>query len=336
MKWGFILVTILNAIHYDYGNDYMPYYKLYLEIVDMPFSWDIISNSIIHQDSGWVLLNYVFKPFGGFFMLVIVLSIIQNIIIYNFIKSNVAAPNRTFALFIYLMTTSFYLMSFSMLRQWFVVCVFLGCWSMIKRRQWIRVLLILYLCSFIHGSANILLPFAFWGYIPIRYGKFIVTFLILLFIVLFINNELIQNVVSILQDSGEFDLYFERYGDTSSEFEFGLGFILQLLPLFVAFWYLLKNKGSDTDKSLVLLSSIGLLIIFFMPIIPLIGRVSIYFSIFKIASIPIMYYAINNRILKYGLIAIIILLTTYDYILFFSNPVWIKDYSTFKTIFHAI
>lgn len=335
MKWGFVLVAILNAIHYDYGNDYMSYYKMYMEIEDTPFSWDVLSNSIIHQDGGWVFLNYLFKPLGGFFLLVIVLSIIQNIIVYKFIKREVSSSHRTFAVFIYLMTTSFYLMSFSMLRQWFVVCIFLSCWSLIKERKWFWTLLILYLCSFIHGTAILLLPFAFWGYVPVRHGKLVVTFIIGLFVVLLISNDVLYGILSVLQNSGEFDLYFERYENATSELEFGVGFIMQLIPLFVTFWYLWTNKGAEADKSLVFLSSIGFVIICFMPIIPLLGRVSTYFSIFTIASIPLMYSTINNRVVKYGLIAIIILLTTYDYILFFSNPVWIKDYSTFKTIFYT-
>lgn len=336
MKWAFVLVTILNAIHYDYGNDYMSYYNIYLEIASTPFSWDILSNSIIHLDSGWVLLNYIFEPLGGFFVLVITLSIIQNIIIYNFIKSNVATPHRTFALFIYLMTTSFYLMSFTMLRQWFVVCILLGCWRLIKERHWVKVLFILYLCTFIHGSAKLLLPFAFWGFIPVKNGKVIVSFVIGLFIILLTSKEAINNVFSVLEGTGEFDVYFERYGDSSIEISYGFGFILQLLPLIVACWYIGSNNGSVEDRSLVLISCLGFVIMVFASVIPLIGRVSTYFSIFKIASIPLMYSTLRNRFIKYTLTSILIMLTLYDYIIFFYNPIWIEKFFSFKTIFSVI
>lgn len=336
MMYGFILMTTLCAIHYDYGNDYMPYYNMYKDIAATQFSWDIISNSIIHHDSGWVLINYLFKPLGGFFTLVIFLSVVQNTIIYKFIKREVALSNQTFAVFLYLMTTSLYMMSFSMLRQWFVVCVLLGCWRLIKERHWFKVLFILYLCTFIHGSAKLLLPLAFWGFLPVKNGKVIVSFVIGLFVILLTSKGAINNVFSVLEGTGEFDVYFERYGDSSSDISFGFGFILQLLPLIVACWYLGSNHGSDEDRSLVLISSIGFVIMVFASVIPIVGRVSTYFTIFKIAAIPLMYSALRNRAVKYLLTSILIMLTVYDYIMFFYNPIWIEKYFSFKTIFSAI
>ena len=86
MKLGFVLVTILGVIHYDFGNDYMSYYSVYESIKDVPFDFELIMSGDLYREPGWVFLNYLFKPVGGFFMLVAVLSIIQNVIIYNFIN----------------------------------------------------------------------------------------------------------------------------------------------------------------------------------------------------------------------------------------------------------
>lgn len=336
MMIGFIMITALLCIHYDYGNDYMSYYSIYNEIDSTPFSWNNLSNSMFHQDSGWVLLNYIFKPFGGFFVLIFFLSIVQNVIIYKFIKHEVVSSYQVFSVFLYVMTTSFYLMSFSMLRQWFVVCVFLGCWSKIKERKWIFTLLVLYLCTFIHESAKLLLPFAFWGFMPVKNGKVVCIFLLVFFVVLLTANNLINDIFSFFQDSGKFDLYFDRYGDVSNELSIGLGFVLQLLPLLVTFWYLMNNFGSIDNKSLVLISSIGFIVMIFASVIPMAGRLASYFSIFRIASIPLMYSMIQNRVIKYSLIVVLILITTYDYIIFFNNPVWIDKYSAFKTIFSVL
>lgn len=65
MKWGFILITILGAIHYDYGSDYMSYYNTYREIVNLPFDLKAIMAGDYYRDTGWALLAFFFKPFGG-------------------------------------------------------------------------------------------------------------------------------------------------------------------------------------------------------------------------------------------------------------------------------
>ena len=42
MKWGFVLVTFLGCVHYDYGNDYMSYVDIYNEITRYPFDFEDI------------------------------------------------------------------------------------------------------------------------------------------------------------------------------------------------------------------------------------------------------------------------------------------------------
>ena len=56
MKIGFILVTILGAIHYDYGNDYFSYLGNYEEITRYSFDLLGILAGEYYREPGWALL----------------------------------------------------------------------------------------------------------------------------------------------------------------------------------------------------------------------------------------------------------------------------------------
>ena len=171
MKFGFMLVTFVGVIHYDNGNDYMAYYNLYNDIVNSQFSWSNLINGYIYKELGWALINYLFKYLGGFFMMVAVLNIIQNTIYYKFIKKNVGRTWWPMAVFIYLFSTNFYLLNFSMMRQGLVIAIFVGLWGYIKEKRWMIALGGLLCAYLIHSSALILLPFAFLGYLPFKKGR---------------------------------------------------------------------------------------------------------------------------------------------------------------------
>ena len=89
MKWGFVIVTILGMIHYDYGNDYMSYYDIYKQVISYRFDLSGIFAGDCYPEPGWVLLCWFFKPIGGFFMMVAVLNLVQNMLVYRTIKNYV-------------------------------------------------------------------------------------------------------------------------------------------------------------------------------------------------------------------------------------------------------
>lgn len=339
MKIGFIIITIIGAIHYNYGNDYMSYYRLYNSIIVTPFDWNVIMSGILYREPGWVLLNYFFEYLGGFFVLVAILTIIQNVIIYNFIKKEVDKEWWPFSVFILLFNTSFLLMSFSMLRQYFVACVFLGMWHYIKQKKWWVSLTIIYLCSFVHESAIVLLPFSFMGYLPMRKSRFIYIAFAVLIVALWIGGNWLNVLLEeTLLFSGTED-YLETYKNVdSSNYSMGLGFVLIMIPLFVGMHYLYNVKNVSENKlQLVILSLLGFAIMPLNLINPMIGRLTSYFAPFQIAAIPLSYGFIKNTNLRSILLLLLIVLTLYDYLKFFLwDPTWIKSYRTFHTIFEVI
>ena len=339
MKWGFVIVTILGMIHYDYGNDYMSYYDVYKQVTSYSFDLPGILAGDYFREPGWTLLCWFFKPIGGFFMMVAVLNLVQNIIVYDFIKKNVNKRWWTVAVFVYLFATSFYLMSFSMMRQLFALIVFLGMWKYIEDRKWWIPLVVFWLLSFIHSSAIILIPFAFWGFLPVNKGKVVgISYAVLLLFLWFSQNFLNDIFSYALTLDDDFAQYADTYGNDNNVLKIGMGFVVNMIPFVLSILFLLDKKQnySKSHKLMVSLAAISYLITPFAQIIPLTGRLGMYFSIYTIGSIPLIYSNIRKKEIRVVLLSLCLFMFFYDYIIFFSNPVWVDKYTNFHTIFEVL
>ncbi|WP_308597088.1 EpsG family protein [uncultured Parabacteroides sp.] len=338
MRWGFVLITLLGVVHYDYGNDYMSYLNVYKDVTQYDFDLKGILSGVYYREPGWALLCCFFKPIGGFFMMVAVLNIIQNYIVYRCIAQKVDKTWWTMAIFVYLCSTSYYLMSFSMMRQEFVIIVFLGLWKYIKSRKWWIVLIVLYLCSFIHTSALILIPFAFWGYLPMEKSKYIGVVYLVFLLLLWFGQEFTKEIFVMLMNSEDVAKYADTYGNSTNTMRIGVGFVLNLIPIILSLLFLFKRKKQYTveERQLVALAIVANLITPFTSIIPLVGRLGMYFGVYSIVSYPLIYGNIERKDLRYVLVSIMIFMLLYDYVLFFNNPVWVEKYSEFHTIFPLI
>lgn len=345
MGWAFVLLTIIEAIHYDFGNDYMPYLQMYEEITRYPFSLTAILHGDTLKEPGWEILNYFFVCFGGFFGLVAFISIVQNIIYFKFIRRYVTRGWWVMAVFIYLFNSSFYLLNMSMLRQGLAISLFVLALPYILNRKFIPAIIIILVAGSFHASARILIPFAFFGLLPVegRAIKIIAISSFVLLISLFISQDLLQGILMRVLDTGDmldshgFLDYAETYSQMENNVTFGLGYVIGLIPFIVAICYLLKNDESLVwQRRVACLALIGTIIIPFTRIIPLISRVSLYFSVYTICSVPIMYKWISKKSVQYIIVAIYVFMTLYSYYGFFHGSVYAKYYSTYHTIFSAI
>lgn len=339
LKWGFFIITFLQAIHYNYGNDYMHYYEAYLSDTSYNFDFLQIVQSKNYKDPGWVLLSWLFKPIGGFFMMVAVLTIIQNTIVYWSIVRYVEKSWWSFSFAIYIFTANFYLLSFSMLRQSFVIFMFLGLWRFIEKRKWLVPLIVIWLCSFIHASSIILLPFAFWGFAPVNKRKFISLAYVAIFLIFWFFHDVLNRLFSFVLALDEtLEDFAIIYGDTKQDSSYGLGFVLNIIPFVLSIQYLLREDDKVTieRKHLVTLAAISYLIIPFSQIIHLIGRVAMYFSIYSIVAIPLTYGSIKRKGIKIGLSIVFIIVMIFSYINFFNSNIYGPKYSIFQTIFSVL
>lgn len=338
MMWGFVLVTIIAAIHYDYGNDYMSYMQMYKDITYFDFNLSSVLAGDVWKEPGWALLNYAFIPFGGFFGLVAALSVLQNVIYYKAIKKYVDKEWWTMAVFIYLFSSSLYVLNMSMMRQGLAISLFVWAFSYFKDRRIIPSLLILIAAASVHNSAKILLPFVLWGFIPMgkRFSKYMSYFYAVMFVVLYMNADFVNTIFMAFMDIEDMAKYAESYGKGVSNITMGLGFALQLIPFIISLLYLLINYDSYFWKCrLICIACIGFFIMPFALIIPLIDRVGMYFTAYSIFAIPITYEWITRKELRYSFLAIFIFMTLYNYYLFFNSDVYSDAFSNYKTIFSA-
>lgn len=338
MKWGFFIVTLLGCIHYNYGNDYKAYHSLYSTIVSTPFDWSNLIAGNIYKEPGWAILCYLFKYTGGFYMMVAVLNIIQNIIVYKSIKNNVHKRWWTLSVFIYLFSTSFYLLNFSMMRQGLVVCLFLGVWQAIKNKQFIISLIILLLCYTIHNSALILLPVTLACFINIKDGRIAALVYVLIYLLIWFKGGFIDEVLSLLFIVEDIADYAISYGDDLSSNTYGIGFILNLIPLMLSLIYICdrSKEHKQWEKLAVTISIMGFIIAPFTEVIPLIGRVGMYFGIYQVIAAPKIYSNISSPIIRIPLLMIFCIMLLYNYFMFFNSPVFHDSYSRFYTIFSVI
>lgn len=338
MVIGFAMVTFLGCIHYDYGNDYMAYYDIYKSITSIKFNFIDVLSGDVYKEPGWALLCYAFKPFGGFFMMVAFLNIIQNLLVYKVIKKNVEQQWWPFAAFIYLFSTSYYLLNFSMMRQGFVICLFLGAWELIKEKKLIKSLLVLMLSATIHKSAIFLLPFAFIGFVKINKGRIAVALYVVLYLLIWFAGDFMNDVMSLFMVFEEFEDYALTYGNDKSNNTYRLGFVLNLIPLVLSLIYITNtSKGyKSTDKIAVALSIISFIIAPFSEIIPIVGRIGMYFGVYQIIAAPKIYSNVENNIIRWGLLFIFCFMTMHGYMGFFNSPIYREAYTTFHTIFSVI
>ena len=339
MKYGFMLVTFIAMIHYNYGNDYESYYSAYNQVVSTPFNISAIMQGEVYREPGWALLCYLFEYLGGFFGMVAILNVIQNVIYYRAIEKYVPKNYWVYSVFLYLFTINFYVMNFSMMRQGLTVALFFAMWPLLRDKKFWLTIPMIYALSLVHSSALILYPFAFIGFIPSgrRTTVSIAFLMVVLWLLLLTNGPLVQVLFEQIVGFDEaFESMAQRYESSEGAGGFGLGAFIYLTPFFTLLYFLFKDKASSEEIHIMaILSLLHVVVAPFNNIIHLVGRMAIYFNTFSIICYPIAYSLIPNKPLRYCFAALLAFIIGYDYYLFFFGDGW-EAFKEFHTIFEVL
>lgn len=337
LLYAFILTTVIAAIRYDYGNDYMPYYDDYLRYNNY-YIQDIINGYVEFKEPGWSIFCILFSIFGqyGFFAMVAVISILCNWIYYRFIIENVQRRYYWLALFIYLFTFDMYVLQMSMIRQGIAISLFVYSYHFIKRRKLLIPILLCVLAYTFHRSSIIYFPFILLSLFKWDiYGKSFSWILLGAFVIFFIGNSITERLFGNLLTLEEMSIY-ERYTLAEGN-KIGVRRILEFIPFFVSLYYLAqKNTDKKGQKYMVMLSTIATILYPFTMIAHMALRLTYYFSIYYIATIPITYFNIKDKVLRYGLLSIFMLITLYLYYTTYKSPVYVDAFSKYQTIFSVL
>ena len=326
LKLAFLLIFIFLAIRFNYGNDYMNYYKDFITINS--FSSIDFYDKALYYEPGWLLLIRLFKPFG-FFTLVMVLSLLNCVIFYLFIKRYVPVQYYWIAVFIYVFTPGFMLVHASAMRQSIAINLFIFSIPFIYKKDFLRYLLCITLATFFHFSAIILIPVYFLVFLNWRINNIGGGIILLIFLSLFIFGDRITPFLDNL--IGNFFQDYEGYIGTGSKIESGIGLIFLSLFLTAIIYYSRFEK-----KDIKILFNIAIIGFMFIPIgllLAMISRVSMYFTPATIVVYPLLIGKIKNPFQKNLFTFILIAFTLYTFTLFFSSEIFGEFYKNYRTIF---
>ena len=342
---AFILVTILQVIHYDYGSDYMQYYNqhfLYTGTVRDFIELNRMGYGA-YRSIGWAVLNRLYPGEMGFFFIVALISVIENCIYYGFIVQNVERRDRWKSFAIYIFSTTLYVINFSALRQGLAVALGVLAMMMVCKKKPILAMAVVALAITIHSSAFVMLPFIVLSMIPLGDGRKYAIIISLVSFILFISNTLVGDTFTRLARSipfigRQYGVYYED-GVQSTD-ALGLGFALRLV-MFITLLYFIAFKSEELsyeNRQFVLLSCIPLCLIPFQLIVSgLISRVEYFFLAFQIVSVPVVYGKIKNSIIHNSISIVYVFLLLYAYYKFFFVTEWsAMSYAHFHTIFDVM
>lgn len=340
-KIAFLLVSIIACIHYNFGTDYESYYRIYNEInnsIELKFFSIIESYGI---EPLWVLLNLIFSIFGdpmGFFLMVAFLNIIQNLIYYKLISKYVKANQRWLSMLIYLFSTNFYLLNFSMMRQGFAISLVVLSIIFLLEDKYIRGVLWVIIAGFIHTSAFIFLPFLLLRLIKMKKTKIIVLILWGAFVFFLTFSSVASSMIFSFLGSELFGDY-EGYSATYRGTDLGLGVVLDSVT-YIAISYVLLFESKKMDypyKVMSILVFVSFVMLPFVQYIMLLGRVTFYFSVFSIALLPKIYSCIRQKPIRLLCMFVYLFMLYYNYQEFFNPSHWAyKGFKTFHTIFEVL
>lgn len=338
---GMALMTILAAIRYDVGSDYLSYMDDFnlvssYSYSDLLFMQENLQNiNPVFKDIGTSLMYRTFAPVG-FFGFVALISFLQGWIYYNFIVENVDREYYWFAMAIYLFQFEFFVLPMSMIRQGLVIALMVWAWHFVcNKNYWMPVILSAFSFS-IHKSSLIFIPFLFLYFVPMRKGKVVVITFVSLAIVMFGAAQLMGVILEGIMGGELFMAYNASYADEGGG-EIGMARILiAFIPFVLAMLYLWDEDTMDGPRNMVALSVIGTLLLPFSFIIQMITRLGYYFNIFMVAVIPITIWQIRDQILRYGIMAVMLLLLLYEYYNLFTSSIWTEKFMNYQTIFSTM
>ena len=327
----FIILCTFASLRYDFGNDYMSYYKKY---------------KYIHATGKSYFDEYLFtflnKISPSFYIMIAIISVAFVFIVWKMVKANVKKEYIWVSVFIFVISPYLFLMNLSAIRQCLAMLLFIISVKYIIDKNFIKYAVCIIIGCFFHKSAVILLPIYFFINTKKLSKKqifIIVTAVIVLITVFDFNNFMIK--IAILFD----DTNYMHYATSGLENSIRATLLASIYMIYV----LLNTRKVSGDKSVyVKLYLIGTIFGVLAFRFSILTRIQMYFDIFAIVAIPAIMeqipmtgyiYIKRNKpvetimdlLNRYALPCCIVLIYCLRYYSFFNNSLW-DAFKTYKTI----
>ena len=301
---SFTALTVISAIRYNVGNDFMNYYSLFLRVLHNDIG-ELISS--VHYESGYVILNAIAtffseEPQSIFIITSIIIQLFVGISIYKYSKM----PLMSTIVYICL---SFYTGSLNTIRQYIAMGFVLISIGFIKDRKLFKFIIMMIIASFFHKAVLIFIPFYFIANKEINYKRLFIYIAFCIVALMFFR--LVSNFF--------INLFYDEYSNQGSIDKLDLGLTIAV-PFVISIVALVRQKKIikiDEDGKININAVIITSIIYFLSTqMILMKRFAEYFYIFSIFLIPDIISTFKKKEERV-LISIIIfmMLLTYFYII---------------------
>ena len=308
---------LFSAFRYKVGVDSVSYKKYFYEILQ--------HGRLLNEDAaeqGFVVLSKFTSCFtSNHYLFFFILAFLQIALIYY------ALRKKNYALKyigVSIMLSGFYFSLMNGVRQNIVACAFVAMIPLIiEKKKWWLFLLAVFVCSFMHKSAYILIPLGILSYFVFSKGILNIKLQLLIMAVCYIMMDKID--VSFLdrfyalgENAGYTTESIEAYAELeATEMSFGLrSIILLIVQVFTILYSKRMQQISNNDKVIVIMYNLFFLgacikTLFYNNFT--IGRLSYYLIVFQpiMFSIMLCITSISKQKKdKYIFYGIILLLTT--------------------------
>lgn len=324
-----ILLIFFYSIRTDYGNDIPAYMEFFESVSHMSFSEMFEMLKYKNQfEPGWIVLNFLFKPFG-WQAFIAFLTIFQFLAVYSLITRYVSPKYYWIAFAVYVLDSSLLLTSLSMLRQALAMHIVAFAIPLILKKQYFASTALILLSTTMHTSAVAMFALLPLPYISKMNSRKLSFLFLSLFILLMALDSFVGDVLNNIIGANQFNRYMEYdYGE--AEGSIGLGVIIRIIS---ALWLINNSDATDgSSKVVCLIYCLSIIVIPFVLKIPMIARISIYFSLF---SIPVFPKFVDGKkdYAGLGIFVVLFCLCLIGYFGFFNSPIWADMFSVYKTIF---
>lgn len=333
LKLIFVFLFIVISIRFDFGNDYLMYQKEFTIINSKPVSgWLPGMNRL---EYGWIYLNKLFSCLN-FKYLIVFLSLVYCVIYYLFIKKILIERLYLISVLFFLISPGLFLIHQSVLRQSLALSLFILAILLVKEKLSILwSLLLIFIACFFHSSAIILIPLLFTQYINFKKKYVYIIFLVyfLLYVISY-NDFFSSKLFNVIEFTfPKYSKYLQENMNYKIKVNSGLGIIASTINFILILYY---SEIFQKEKYLKIIFFSAIMYYILSPLAIVVGqfgRLLLYFEVFKIITIPIIFYAIKFKYLKISYLLLNVAFSIFGMQMFLNSDIYKVKFGTYKTIF---
>jgi hypothetical protein len=335
-KVAFLIIFLTTALRFNFGTDYMNYYKAF-NIVKQSYSITSINFIYFDYERAWLILNYISKPIG-FFGFIIILSAFLCYTYYALIKKYVAPKYYWLAIFIYVFTFDIMWIQFSALRQALAIAIFIHSVKYLNETENpVLYVLLIIIAGMFHTSAYFMLSFVIFKLKKIRESKIIgVVILTIFFGMMFYGTTYLPKFIEFTSFvSGEryIDLFDSELYISSVKITL-IGSIAWSSLLFVLLYY--SRFQQKNKKVFYYIASLYSLVYVLSQLVWLSDRIGYYFIALSTIVYPMIIQQEKRFFIRISLVGFFISFILYRFTTFFKLDWVISGYSEYNTIISEI